>query len=390
MALHFCGACTYCFADLNSPNRTANIPQIMNMISGFRDKDTYLAKLLQEGYPVVMSNHVDVFSKSNHSIAMPIIECMAAQDIPIMFQTKAPPPAFTALDLVPPSVWYVTITTMDEEVRRRVEPGAPPAEDRLRFIEEAVRRGHRVTIGVNPCVDEWIGDPTELCKAAKAAGAEGAWIQPLHLSNKQIDSMPDMSKAAIGESVLTKARRKRKDAANIAIYNQTRSIALDAGLEIYDAGQKEYSKYFQPEKDVYKKLFPTTQDFVNYCYDTNKQPNDPIYWSEFRDFFVPQLPEGVLPLRNHLGAGQYAHFWKLWEDKIPKYMTYEELLWWCWHIQTIVYSPVNTKCFAWAAHIEEDSDGERAIEPYSDDEGLPIMLFRPEGTANIHEHWEAW
>lgn len=388
-ALSFCGNCYYCFADLNSPNRTANTPQIMNLITQFREKDTYAAKLLQQGYPVVLSNHVDPFSKSNANIALPIIEVMAAQEIPILFQTKACKPAYTALDLVPPSVWYITITTLDNDVLRRVEPGAPPAEERLAFIQAAVAKGHRVTVGINPCVDEWIGDPEPLCKAIKAAGAEGAWVQPLHLSNNQIKNLSDIGRASLGESVLGKARKFRKHPASAAIHKSTCEVARAVGLEVYDVGQPQYSNFFQPFKETYQRLFPTAQDFINHCYDTGKGLNDPIYWEEYRDFFVPLLPEGVLPLRNHLGASQYAHFWKDWEDKIPKYMTYEELLLWCWKVKQIVYSPVNVQSFAWAAHIKEEN-GERLIEPYMDDNDLPIMLFRPEGTHYVYAEWEMW
>lgn len=391
MALNYCGNCHYCFADLNSPERSANVPQIMNLITGFREKDTYAAKLLQMGYPVVLSNHVDPFSKSNAPIALPIIEVMAAQGIPILFQTKACKPAYTALDLVPQSCWYITITTLDNDVLRRVEPGAPSAEERLSFIQTAIAKGHRVTVGINPCVDEWVGDdPGPLVKAIQDAGAEGVWVQPLHLSTNQLKNMADIGKAAIGESVLNKARRFRKDPDNIDIHQRTCAAARAIGLEVYDVGQPQYSKFFQPMKDVYEHLFPTAQDFINYCYEQGKGPNDPIYWSEYRDFFTPLLPEGVLPLRNHLGASQYAHFWKDWENKIPKYMTYEDLLLWCWRVKQIVYSPVNVQCFVWAANIELDKNGERLIDPYMDADDLPIMLFRPEGSNYVYGQWSAW
>ena len=387
MSLNWCSmGCSYCFANLNSPNRSANAKSILGIISDHQNRNTYTAYLLREKHPIVISNHVDPFADSNAHVALPILEVLTELDLPFTLQTKCGKHGYEALKFIKPTVFYISIMTMDEDVLRRVEPGAPTAQERFKFIETARSMGHRVCVGINPCVPDWIGDPKPLCNTLAGLGVESVWIQPLHLSNRQIAAMTDRERAAIGETVLNRARKRRKDPLVQQTLAATRQAALDVGLAVYDSQQRERSDYFKPYKETYKNTFPLMQDFVNYCYDTGKGENDPIYWEEYRDFFVPKLPQGTFPLRNHIAAVQYQHFWKDYEDKIPKYMTYETLLEICWRTQDIVFCPVNTMCFSWAA----DCTQEEKLFQYVDKNDRPILLFRPQGSKSILEQWEAW
>jgi len=74
ISLNYCSHnCHFCFANLNSPNRTADVKQIMGILSTCQEKETFAAKLLRDKYPVTISNHVDPFSESNWRISLPII-----------------------------------------------------------------------------------------------------------------------------------------------------------------------------------------------------------------------------------------------------------------------------------------------------------------------------
>jgi DNA repair photolyase len=247
MSMNWCSmGCSYCFANLNSPNRAANTPQIMGMLAHHQEKSTYAARLLHAGYPTVISNHVDPFASSNEAIALPILEAMTELGLPYSIQTKCGKAGYEAMKFMPPIVFYISIATMNEEVLQRVEPGAPSAQERFRFIEHARSLGHRVCVGINPCVDEWVGDPTELCKTLETIGVEGVWVQPLHLSNRQIAAMSDREKAAIGEAVLNKARRFRKDPTMREAYLKTRYAAESHGMEVYDAWTARAHRLLSP------------------------------------------------------------------------------------------------------------------------------------------------
>lgn len=376
-----------CFANLNSPSRTANVPQIMGLLSNHQEKSTYAARLLHSGYPTVISNHVDPFADSNSQVALPILEAMTELGLPYSIQTKCGKAGYEAMKFMPPIVYYISIATMDEEVLQRVEPGAPTAIERFRFIEHARSLGHRICVGINPCVQEWIGDPTALCRTLASLGVEGIWVQPLHLSNRQIANMSDREKAAMGETVLNKARQFRREPTMREAYLKTRYAAESHGMEVYDASQRERSDYFKPYKQTYAKTFPVAQDFVNWCYDKGLGENDPIYFETWRDFFLPNLPTGTFALRNHIAAVQYSHFWKgERSQQIPQYMTYEKLLEIIWADHGILYHPCHINCFALAG--DRNAEGRYAL--HLDSNGRYILLFRPNGCTDRAVQWEMW
>ncbi len=388
MSLNWCShSCHYCFANLNSPSRTANVPQIQGLLANYKEKHSFSAFLLREGYPIKCSNHVDFFAKSNEELAMPIMEAMTELGIPFSLATKGGDRFDEALKFLKPSTMYFSLATLDESVLRRTEEGAPPAKERLRMMENAKSRGHRLTVGINPCVSEWLTDPLKMCKQLKAVGVEGVWVQPLHLNTNQLRNMPDRGKAALGEAVISVGRRRRKSQENIDIYLRTREAAKECGLAVYDMGQTERSDYFKPYQETYKKTYPIMQDFVNHCYDVGKVPHvTPIYWTEFRDFFVSKFPQGVFPLRNHIGAAQYRHFWKDWDSKIPKDLSYEKLLQFCWEIREVAYSPSNVRCFGRAVV----TDGSGEAREVLDSNGMPILLFTPDAAPHENDAYAEW
>ena len=389
MSLNWCSmGCSYCFANLNSPDRTGNMSQIMGLISQFQEKNTYAAALLRSGYPVTISNHVDPFADSNSRQALVILETMTELGLRYSIQTKCGKSGYDFLKFASPTVFYISIATMDEEVLRRVEPGAPSAKERFKFIEAARAAGHRVCVGINPVVPEWIGDPNPLCKTLASIGVESAWVQPLHLSCHHVDNMSDRERAAMGEAVLKRGRRFRKDLEMKEACTRTRDAAVEHGLEVYDAQQRERSDYFRPYKETYPKTFPLVQDFVNHCYDKGLGQNDPIYFEDWRDFMLPQLPAGVHPLRNHLGAVQYQQFWRSdRNDEIPRYMTYETFLEITWNNHDIVFHPCHVGCFTLAGGAKNE-EGKYPL--HLDDNGRYILLFRPDGCYERAAEWEMW
>jgi len=409
LSLNYCSHnCAYCFANLNSPDRTADVAQVMGLLANYQTKQTFAARLLREKYPVTISNHVDAFSESNWRLSLPLIEALTDQGIPIVFQTKGGTGDREAMKMTPPSVWYISIETLDPAISKRIASGAPLPKERLKLIEDLRSHGHRVVVGINPAVEDWIDDPKELCRQLKEAGCEATWIQPLHLSNNQIKNLGDRESAALGESVLGKARKMRRDVSNMRIYHACREASLEYGMDTYDLGQPQRSDFFKPYKETYKKTFPVLQDFINHCWDTGKGANDPIYFKEFADFVLPSLPEGVFPLRNHIGAVQFQYFWKEWDSKIPKNMDYRTLLQWCWEVNSIIYNPVNSHAFCWAAKKVDKFNPDTHFSPidpmtkiqkgkedtiwelYTDDDGLPILLFRPSTEKYMCGEWDAW
>jgi DNA repair photolyase len=391
LELNFCGQCVYCFADLSDPDRRNPSEPILRLLREFRDRgkdgrykrQSLAAHLLREGYPVVASNLVDPLSKSNAKAFLAIQSLMELQRVPYSIQTKVaadPTDAYKALNQAKkPIVWYISVTTLNDEHRRRIEPGASSIPDRLQFIQDAIANGHRVLVGINPVIPELIPDADEIVGTLKECGVEGIWTQGLHLSLKKQENLTLYGRKALGEDVLTKAKRPHEWTECAATVSEIKAAADRINLPRYTGQQSMATSYFRPYRETYELTYPLMQDFVNYCHEKHS-PGDLIFWEEFRDFFVEQFPLGQWSLREHFCA--VAHRNSLLGLNIPQRMSYEEFLLEAWKHKETVVSPVNVDCFGWIAEWEKFPDGDEGwVKLVNDDtEQLPILKFCPEGT----------
>jgi len=210
LSMNFCShRCYYCFANLNRPNRKLNTPQLMRFLASYKQRDTLAAHLLQQGYPVVVSNKSDPFAGSNYQITLPVLEVLTSLGVPVQFQTRGGKGIDEALTIVKPSVWYVSITMMNDTLRRKIEPGAPSIDSRFELITRLVEAGHYVVVGLNPCVPEWLPDPGPLLERVRAAGAWGVWVERLHLNHDQITNLTPKEKEAISQPIIDRAKKRR-------------------------------------------------------------------------------------------------------------------------------------------------------------------------------------
>jgi len=72
------------------------------------------------------------------------------------------------------SAVMITITTLDEDVSKRLEPGAPPPNERLSALRELARRGVPVGVRVDPVVPFINDDPHQLSSLVEKAYEAGA------------------------------------------------------------------------------------------------------------------------------------------------------------------------------------------------------------------------
>lgn len=371
--------CVYCFANLNKPERKTNAKQMFNLLADYENRETYAAYLLREKYAVTISNHVDPFAGSNWFQFLPLLEMLTELGIPVTLLTRFGKREWVeeALDILEgkPTAFYVSIPTLDNDLAKKCEPGAPPPTERLAFVEQVIARGHKVTVGVNPVIPDWVPDPQAFTDRLKQAGVWGVWLNKIHLSQRQVERMTDREKAAFGDENLTMALAPTKYSQVQRAYDELKAAAKQSGLQTYTGQQKERSDFFHWEKQLVGKSFPMMQDFVNWAHD-NLQEGDSIYWSTFRDFFVPQLPSGEWGLRDHLNAAVIPQV--LYGKHIPQRMTYEQLLWHVWQHKETLFCPANVKCFAWAA--DKAAGSKNTWYRHEDSDGNPILTFQPQGT----------
>ena len=371
LSLNWCShACHVCFANLGNPNRKANVPAIMSQLGRVQHGRGLESLLMRSGYPVLISNRVDPFANSNYKQAVPIMETMTAAGIQYTIQTRGGRGIDDVLSFAPPSVWYVSICTLDDAVRKELEPGAPSTESRFELIQQLREAGHRVVLGLNPAVPEWCPEPASLLERAKAAGAEGVWTDPLHLSKRLADRIGDKGRAAVTLPLLGRSQLRRLAPEDERCAQAVIEAAAALGMPSYSVGQWEKSAFFDPFLDVYgaECLFPTAQDFLNACW-TNLEHGDVLTFEDFAAFFVPWLPEGKWPISRYIAA-KFHDF--LNENRVPSSMTYRELLAIVWSEPRFGQCLARLPCFAYAG--QRTADGKGWVK-YVDENGLPFLIF---------------
>lgn len=238
LSFNYCShKCAYCFANLNKPDRWADVKAVTRLLQDYRNRETLTAQLLKDGYPVLISNRVDPFAASNYQQAVPIITTMAEMGIPVAIQTKGGRGIDDVLSALPPSAWYISISTLDDSIRKRIEPGAPTIDSRFELIEKLTSKGHHVSLGLNPLVPEWCPNPEALLSRAKDAGAKGVWAERLHLNHKQVANFSERERTMMTDPVITRAQKRTTTPPELELYDNARVFAQSIGLEVYGIAQ---------------------------------------------------------------------------------------------------------------------------------------------------------
>jgi DNA repair photolyase len=373
-------SCAYCFANLQQKHETQErrqsaIDRDMRLLANYPTRKSWAAYLLREGYPVLLSNRTDPFSKNNHLQALAAMKVMREMGIPMSFQTRGGYGIDDALEFLEPSCWYITIETLDDETGRRLSPAAPLPSERLALVRKLIAAGHHVVVGTNPYVKEWQPDPEPLMQAVKDAGAWGVWIASLHLSTRQEANMTPRQREAVGEDVIRRVKGKRRHAAeDRESYLDAMVCAGSLGLEVYSARFPFPSRFWEPYEATYPKLFPTHQTVVNAAHE---QGWGVVGFEDVWALLEPGLPAGVGPLDSYLGST--AH--NIWRDhKVPTQMSYKQLLALSWMEPRIEFCIPRSYSFAYA--LKAAGDG---YEPVLDDAGMPKAAFVPETTDAWYE-----
>lgn len=373
LGMSYCShKCAYCFANLSQPDRTMDVWSVSRLLADYPKRKTIAAHLLQQRYPVLVSNVSDPFSVTNDSASLPLLKTMVELDIPVSIQTKGGRKYKEAIEWLPISTWYVSISFLNDAPRKAIEPGAPPIPERLRMVEDLIERGHPVVLGVNPLVPEWLPerDAVALLEWARDVGVHGVWIERLHLNHHQEKELSKREVEALTPGLIRRAKTKRTTPQDSFHLDLVTAIARLVGLQTYSVGQGEPSRFFDAYAEVYPNLFPTSQDWVNHCH-ASLAPGSIVPFEAFRDFFVGRLPSGVWPIDSYLGSTT-RNLW--WGNPPPPQMSYKELLSWIWKTPMVKYNPSRLPCFAMAAA----SKGKDWIV-WTDSHGMPYMVFDPAG-----------
>jgi DNA repair photolyase len=273
----------YCFANLNRkakgrvPNFVNPIEKLVDRLSRERAKQySPIGYFLRNKYPIGFSNTTDPFQsvESKFRASLAFLKWAAAMNQPLWIQTKggilADPGEFEKYSpfiRAQKDVVYITITTLDDDIARRFEPGSPTPSERLKLAEKLAEKGVPVIVGCNPYVAEWVPDKTVYCETLVDVGARGIWLTHLHLLKSQASTLAD-------DSELPKLANRGKDfLANFQDLKDWYVTTRDHGLIFFPNPYIDaWLGYASPFSDCVKaddfgpnaKLFTYTYDFMKH------------------------------------------------------------------------------------------------------------------------------
>jgi DNA repair photolyase len=396
-------ACRFCFAILgdrgrkhygrSTGNHASGVKQALSLLQNAHKRKTLEAFFINNKYPILMSNRTDPFGRKNRVQSLAFIEITQEMGIPLAFQTKGlikhDLDFDRIMDMIPPSWWYVTISQDDDALRQRIEPGATQIEYRYELIQELTRRGHKVCLGWNPFVPEWVSDFEKFLQRAWDAGAEQIAIQMLHLNDSNVRQMTEREKQDLHGGDLewwNKIQSKKKSPEDWQQpFRDAHMMASEMGFKhiTYDPQQT-----VDPWEDViplYGKTLPTVQQFVAHCHRT-LNPGDPVFFDDWLNWCLPRLPDVAKGLGHIIRIKSWGVTKRIMEtegwDKWVTDMDYSTLLRICWEYQERLpsLSPYTNCAFcpAW-------DEKKNAI---LDDRGLPVLTFAPD--RHPLAQYEAW
>ncbi len=189
-------ACHYCFArafhaylDMDvGEDFSTKIVVKTNLVETLRRE---LASQRWEGEPVAMGTATDPYQQceGRYRLTRGVLEAFADHENPVSMLTKSTMivrdlDVFLRLAEVTDVSVSMSVGTLDEEVRRVVEPGTPPGRKRLEILGRFADAGIRTGILVAPVLPGLTDDDehmAEVLAAAAEAGIGWASVIPLHV-----------------------------------------------------------------------------------------------------------------------------------------------------------------------------------------------------------------
>lgn len=349
LSFNWCShACSYCFANLNSPARSFDLKEFQAQLKNMYTNNSLTSVLLRERYPVLISNLVDPFATSNYGIAVPVMEMMTNMGIPIMVQTRGGRGIDDVLSFLPKSVWYISIPMLNDDIRKRVEPAAPSIDSRLQLIDKLKAAGHEVLVGICPAVPDFLpgNDRYILLDLLKAKGVHGIWLVPLHFSIRQLRVMPGKAREYLGEKLIKEGLGNAKVMTDpyFEFVDNTKEYALSIGIEVEGLLDGSTNHTFRPLYSIYPKGFPSMTTFINWCHET-KAENEPVYFHEFLKLVSPTIIKGAFNVSPYMRCMS-----KSLDDEIRATEGYKQTFEWllklCWNDDRMKRAPDRYWTFA--------------------------------------------
>lgn len=350
--------CCYCFSNIRRSCRYSNIKQTLTQLKNFQSSNTYKNTLIREKYSICLSNRTDPFSKTNYIETLSMLEYLKNLENGIFFQTKGGYGIDEAFDILKDKkniLFYVTITSKNNDILKVIEPNAPSYEEKIELIKKAKNNGYNVIVAFNPVVKNWLPEKDfyDIVSDVNKIGVKNFIFQKLYLSKNDIKGFTEDRKKRFEDEILIDAV---KTPSENQYYLQSLVVELiKRGNNAVAFGMPFKTDLFKDIRSTLGKCFPSNYDVINYCFDNKVKQ---ITFNDYKKV----LNENQNDLFNKEFKGLSTYIFRIarqvWKgnDKIQSIRTINDVLNAYWNYKQISGSLQNNKLFSVAQEKDDENN----------------------------------
>lgn len=284
--------CAYCFANIRKESRYAKIKSAIAQLKRTHVK-TFVDHLIHNGYPICLSNSTDPFSATDYINTITLAQYLRDRPNGIFWQTKGGHGVDQVLEILKDKkeqVWYVTLTTINPKIARRVESNAPTPKERMDLMVRLKSLGYTVVLALNPLVEEWMPreDLDEVIKFAKENGINHIVVEQLHLNRKEIASFKPNRRSKFTDEELASTLEHK---AALKYARDAVDHIEACGLMPMKIGMPKRSNFFDEIRSSLGKISPNHFDVINHCFDNNSPDGMVLTYDTFHDLMTRNAPD---------------------------------------------------------------------------------------------------
>ena len=350
--------CCYCFSNIRRSCRYSNTKQTLTQLKNFQSSNTYKNTLIREKYSICLSNRTDPFSKTNYIETLSMLEYLKNLENGIFFQTKGGYGIDEAFDILKDKkniLFYVTITSKNNDILKVIEPNAPSYEEKIELIKKAKNNGYNVIVAFNPVVKNWLPEKDfyDIVSDVNKIGVKNFIFQKLYLSKNDIKGFTEDRKKRFEDEILIDAVKKTSEN---QYYLQSLVVELiKRGNNAVAFGMPFKTDLFKDVRSTLGKCFPSNYDVINYCFDNKVKQ---ITFNDYKKV----LNENQNDLFNKEFKGLSTYIFRIarqvWKgnDKIQSARTINDILNAYWNYKQISGSLQNNKLFSVAQEKDDENN----------------------------------
>jgi len=351
--------CAYCFANINKSYREGNVASAIKAL--YRtDGGTLTSWFMKHGYPICTSNKTDCFAKNNLRNTRAFYSHLAETGTPIFIQTKGGEGMGEIVESLPKKpVIYISITMLDDDRAKKVEPAAPLPSERLAWARHFVERGYVVIAAINPCSKTWLpyedflGLKEKFCEA----GIRHVVIEVLDMSATRMRKINAARQNLMAEAKQTIGKEDRQYVRDLT------GELVRAGFLVAKKGMPFPSGFYTEIEAALGKTMPSMQPFVNEC--LARGPGE-LRFDAYAEYIGRYLPLDVPIRANALRGYLLRSCFDTWKAN-PRIDTFRDLLAVTWDDARCDASLQRHSLFAPVTDV--------AGRLVSDREGRAILMF---------------